>query len=91
MVGHYTSVYTYDDNGDYHWDLGDGRTQGVSSVDELDQSTLTTCTYQVTYRGDFGGDPFLDDGWTINNIVCRGYGGTETVQYRSDWGGSPQF
>ena len=28
------------------------------------------CTYQVQYRGDFGDDPGLDDGWIINNIQC---------------------
>ena len=28
------------------------------------------CTYQVSYRGDFGNDEYLDSGWIINNIRC---------------------
>ncbi|MDD5704223.1 MAG: hypothetical protein PHU23_19485 [Dehalococcoidales bacterium] len=74
VVGHYTSLYAYDANGDYYWDLGDGRVQGtVSSVDDLDQATLTICDYVVNYRGDFGPDPYMDDGWIQNHINCAGY------------------
>lgn len=79
--GKYTSVYAYDANGDYYWDLGDGRVQGtVDSVEELDQGTLTVCDYVVTYRGSFQGDPFMDTGWIRNNIKCSGsdYKGTKT-------------
>lgn len=72
--GHYTSVYAYDANGDYYWDLGDGRVYGtVDSIDELEQETLTTCDYVVNYRADFGNDPFMDDGWIQNHINCQGY------------------
>ncbi|MCZ7527158.1 MAG: hypothetical protein M5U14_12715 [Acidimicrobiia bacterium] len=72
--GHYTSLYAYDANGDYYWDLGDGRIQGtVSGVGDLDQATLTVCDYEVNYRADFGNDPFMNSGWIINNINCSGY------------------
>ena len=72
--GHYTSLYAYDGNGDYYWDLGDGRIQGtVGSVAELDQATLTTCDYVINYRADFGNDPFMDSGWIQNHINCSGY------------------
>lgn len=32
--------------------------------------TYSGCEYNVQYRGDFGGDPYLDNGWMINNIRC---------------------
>lgn len=82
VTGKYESVYAYDANGDYYWDLGDGREQGtVDSIDELDQDTLTVCDYQVQYRGSFENDPFLDSGWIKNNINCSGYDGTSTYNY----------
>ncbi|MCC6617260.1 MAG: hypothetical protein IT320_27545 [Anaerolineae bacterium] len=72
--GHYTSVYAYDDNGDYYWDLGDGRIQGtVGSVDALDAATLTVCDYVVNYRVDYGNDPYSNEGWIMNQINCYGY------------------
>ena len=72
--GHYTSLYAYDANGDYYWDLGDGRIQGtVGSVAELDQATLTSCDYVVNYRGSFENNPFMDSGWIQNHINCSGY------------------
>ena len=82
VVGHYTSVYAYDANGDYYWDLGDGRVQGtVSSIDDLDQATLTVCDYVNNYRGDFGGDEFLNNGWIQNHINCSGYDDNNTYNY----------
>lgn len=73
VTGKYTSLYAEDGNGDYYWDLGDGRIQGtVGSVAELDVATLTTCDYQVHYRGTFENDPFMDTGWISNNINCHG-------------------
>ncbi len=72
--GHYTSVYAYDDIGDWYWDLGDGRVQGtVDSIEDLDFETLTICDYIVNYRGTYNNDPFLDSGWIMNNIRCYGY------------------
>jgi hypothetical protein len=72
--GKYTSVYAYDDSGDYYWDLGDGRVQGtVASINALDEETLTTCNYQVQYRGGFENNAFLDNGWIMNNINCKGF------------------
>lgn len=80
--GHYTSLYAYDANGDYYWDLGDGRIQGtVSSVDELDQETLTQCNYIVNYRGGFENDAFLDYGWIMNQIKCSGYDDNNHYSY----------
>jgi hypothetical protein len=80
--GKYVSVYAYDSNGDWFWDLGDGRIQGtVSSMGDLDQSTLTRCDYQVQYRGTFENDPFMDSGWIINTINCSGY--DDNGQYNS--------
>ncbi|MDO8144922.1 MULTISPECIES: hypothetical protein [unclassified Isoptericola] len=71
VVGHYTSLYAEDDAGDWYWDLGDGRVMGsVDGVGDLDPDTVVTCDYQVIYRGDFGDDPSLDDGWIKNNIRC---------------------
>jgi hypothetical protein len=73
--GHYTSLYAEDASGDYYWDLGDGRvyTKGVSSVEELDQETLTVCHYEVSYRGTFEDTPYLDSGWIMNEVRCEGY------------------
>jgi hypothetical protein len=82
VVGHYTSVYAYDDLGDWYWDLGDGRVQGtVGAVSELDAATLTTCNYVVNYRGDFGADPYMDDGWIQNHINCSGYDDNGVYNY----------
>lgn len=72
--GHYTSVYAYDDLGDWYWDLGDGRIQGtVGSLEDLDAETLTVCDYVVNYRADFNNDPYMDSGWIQNHINCYGY------------------
>lgn len=80
--GKYTSVYAYDANGDWYWDLGDGRVLGtVTAIDELDQGTLTVCDYQNQYRADFGNDPFMDAGWIINNISCSGYDDNGAYNY----------
>lgn len=80
--GKYTSLYAYDANGDWYWDLGDGRVQGtVDSVDALDANTMTSCDYQVQYRGGFENDPFLDNGWIMNNINCSGYDDNNKYNY----------
>ena len=80
--GHYTSVYAYDGNGDYYWDLGDGRVQGtVGSIDELEGATLTTCDYVINYRADFGNDPFMNEGWIQNLISCSGYDDNNHYNY----------
>lgn len=81
VTGHYTSVYAYDTS-DWYWDLGDGRVQGtVGSVDDLDQSTLTVCNYEVNYRADFGNDPFMNEGWIINSIKCSGFDDNNHYMY----------
>jgi len=80
--GHYTSLYAYDANGDWYWDLGDGRIQGnVGSLEELDSATLTSCNYIVNYRADFGNDPYMNEGWIQNLINCSGY--DDNGQYNS--------
>ena len=82
VTGHYTSLYAYDGNGDWYWDLGDGRIQGTAgSVDDLDSETLTTCNYVNNYRADFGNDPFMDAGWIQNHIKCRGFDDNNTYNY----------
>lgn len=80
--GHYTSLYAYDNNGDYYWDLGDGRVQGtVVSVSDLDQETLTQCDYVINYRADFGNDPYMNEGWIQNHIKCAGYDDNNQYNY----------
>lgn len=67
----YTSIYAEDGNGDWYWDLGDGRIYGtVGSIDELDPETVVACYYQVNTRGDFGNDPYMDSGVIMNEIHC---------------------
>lgn len=72
VMGVYDSVYAYDATGAYYLDLGDGRFQGVESIEDLDQESLTICDYKVVYQGDFGDDPYLDTGWVRNNVRCYG-------------------
>lgn len=72
--GHYLSLYAYDQNGDYYWDLGDGRVyKTVDSVEDLDQETLTSCNYVINYRADFGNDPYMNEGWIQNLVKCTGF------------------
>lgn len=73
VTGHFESLYAYDANGDVYWDQGFGRSGGnVDSVDDLDEASLTTCYYIVTYRGTFENTPYQDSGWIRNNIRCEG-------------------
>lgn len=72
VTGKYESVYAYDSNGDYYWDLGDGRVYQTVAREDLDPGTLTECIYQIQYRGTFENDPFQDTGWIANHINCRG-------------------
>ena len=83
VVCNYSAYYADDASGDYYWDLGDGRvyTQGVTSPDELDQTTITECFYQVHTRGSFNNDPFQDTGEIRNNIHCIGPDGASTFNY----------
>lgn len=94
VTGHYTSVYAYDASGDYYWNLGDGRvysTPGIESVVDLDQSTLTVCNYEVNYRGNFGGDPYLNSGWIINQVNCKGYDDNGHYSYLIVSEGDPRY
>jgi hypothetical protein len=42
----------------------------------------TTCELTVTYRGDFGNDPYLNSGVIANHYVCKGPDGTQTYNYQ---------
>lgn len=80
--GHYTSVYAYDNVGNWYWDLGDGRIFGtVNSVGELQKETLTKCDYVVNYRGNFENNPFMDSGWIQNHINCSGFDDNNEYNY----------
>ncbi len=80
--GHFDSLYAYDDFGDYYYDVGDGRILGtVASVDELDQGTLTECTYVNNYRGTFQNTPYMDSGWIQNHVNCTGFDDNGTYNY----------
>ena len=90
--GHYTSVYAYDANGDWYWDLGDGRVQGsVSSISDLDPTTLTRDDYVVNYRGTFDNDPYMDSGWIQNHIVQTGYDGHAHWNYLIVHASDPRY
>jgi hypothetical protein len=91
VSGHYYSVYAYDATGAYYWDLGDGRFQGVSSIEELDQETLTTCDYVVNYRGTFENNPYLDSGVIFNHIRCHGYDDNGTYNYQIVHESDPRY
>lgn len=92
VVGHYYSVYAYDDNGDYYWDLGDGRIyKTVDSIADLEQETLTQCDYIVNYRGDFGDDPFLDAGVIQNKISCSGFDDNNQYMFTIVSDNDPRF
>jgi|GEM_PF-2342073 len=109
VSGHYTALYAYDANGDWLMDYGDGRPGNpagtVSSVDALDQATLTVCDYVINYRGRFDNDPYMDAGWIQNHINCQGYDDNGTyntlVVHETDprytgngiptWGGSWEY
>jgi hypothetical protein len=85
VVCNYEAFYAEDASGAYYWDLGDGRVQtsaGVTSVEDLDQSTLTNCYYQIHTKGTFENDPFQDSGVISNMIRCSGYAGTSTYNYQ---------
>jgi hypothetical protein len=41
-----------------------------------------TCNYVVNYRGDYGSDPYLDNGVIFNHIRCYGPGGNQVYNYR---------
>jgi hypothetical protein len=94
VVCNYTALYAEDANGDYYWDLGDGRVQttpGISSVADLDQTTLTTCDYVIHSKGTFEDDPFQDTGSISNMIHCYGFAGNSTYHYQIVHASDPRY
>ncbi len=97
VTGTYESLYAEDAQGDWWWDVGDGRILGtVASLEALDAATLTRCDYQVSYRGDFGNTPSLDSGWINNSVRCHGhFRGTShyLIVHRTDprYTGNPEW
>ena len=92
VVCNYTSVYAYDYVGDWYWDLGDGRLYGtVSTIDDLDQATLSVCDYQVHTKGTFENDPYMDSGVISNMIHCYGYDGNATYHYQIVHSTDPRY
>ena len=92
VVGHFTSLYAYDGNGDWYWDLGDGRILGtVASFDDLDDATLNTCDYVNQYRGTFENNPYQDSGWISNHINCNGTDGHGHWNYLMVHSDDPRF
>ncbi len=51
----------------------------------------TVCKLVVTYRGDFGNDPYLNSGEISNHYVCKGSGGNATFNYRIVSEGDPRY
>jgi hypothetical protein len=85
VICNYDSVYAYDADGDYYWDLGDGRvytSPGISSIEDLDPTTLSVCDYRIHTKGDFGNDPYMNSGDISNMIRCHGYDGVATYHYQ---------
>lgn len=76
VTRHWTSLYAYDWNGDWYWDLGDGRVLGtVGSPDDLDDASYNECSYVNQSRGTFENNPYQDSGWISNHIDCNGTDG----------------
>lgn len=94
VVCNYDSVYAVDGDGNYYWDLGDGRvytSPGISSIEDLDEATLDVCKYRVHTKGSFNNDPFMDSGVISNMIRCYGANGTSTYHYQIVHETHPQF
>ncbi|BDZ64109.1 hypothetical protein [Agromyces mangrovi Wang et al. 2018] len=51
------------------------------------------CEYVVNYRGDFGGDPYLNDGWIFNKVTCDDGVYTYLIVHESDprYTGDPEL
>ncbi|MEK7605788.1 MAG: hypothetical protein AAB478_04700 [Patescibacteria group bacterium] len=94
VVCNYTSVYAYDSSDAYYWDLGDGRiytSAGITTIDDLDQDTLSVCDYQVHTKGSFNNDPYQDTGVISNMIRCSGFGGNATFNYQIVHSDDPRY
>src|SRR4051812_5347050 len=59
--------------------------------DEVDTSGDTVCKLVVTYRGDFGNDPYLDSGEISNPYACKGPHGNQTDNHQIGSQGAPRY
>jgi hypothetical protein len=94
VICNYDSVYAYDASAAYYWDLGDGRvytSSGISSIDDLDQETLSVCDYRIHTKGDFGNDPYMNSGDISNMIRCYGYDGVAAYHYQIVSSDDPRY
>ena len=51
----------------------------------------TVCKLVVTYRGDFGNDPFLNSGEISNHYQCKGPDGNQTYNYQIVSSDDPRY
>lgn len=94
VVYNYDSVYAIDANGDYYWDLGDGRvytTPGITSIEDLEAETLDVCDYRIHTKGTFENTPYQDSGVISNMIRCSGFSGTSTYHYQIVHESDPRY
>ncbi len=76
----FSIIYAYDDLGGWYKDFGDGQIytspSTITSIQDLDSATLTTCGYQVHARGKFDNNAGLVTGDSGNILLikhCYGY------------------
>jgi hypothetical protein len=87
VPGHTGSKTDADGNG-----IPDAGVQVVGNyTDTYDDGAGTTCSVRVSYRGDFGNDPYLDSGVIENHYVCKGPAGTSTYNYQIVSNDDPRF
>jgi len=58
---------------------------------EVDTFGDTVCKLVVTYRGDFGNDPFLNSGEISNHYQCKGPDGNQTYNYQIVSSDDPRY
>src|SRR3954453_15793852 len=59
--------------------------------DDVYISGDTVCKLVVTYRADFGNDPYLDSGEISNHYECKGPDGNQTYNYQIVSQGDPRY
>jgi hypothetical protein len=87
VPGHSGSKTDVDNNGS-----PDAGVQVVGNyTDVYDDGAGTLCNLRVTYKGDFGNDPYLDSGVIANHYVCKGPSGNSTYNYEIVSDNQPQY